>query len=83
MTLHRFPKPSLSAPEFARMLGCDVHLVRARIDAGTMPGSRQGRNYLIPREAAELFMKLGKVVSPEELAAPLRASDLVQRRKTA
>lgn len=79
MTLHRLPDPPLTAEEFARAIGKDAKSVRALIEAGMLPGYRAGRNFIVPREAFERFCRGEWVAQPK----PIRASDLVQRRKTA
>ncbi len=47
------PADAVGVPEAARILGTSPQAVRQRLAAGSLPGTREGRDWRIPRVALE------------------------------
>ena len=77
-TAHPADAEILNTDELARLLGCDKETAAKRIIAGDLPGSKFGRDWIIPRRA---LIERINVMAMEDAAA--RRAALEAERSTA
>lgn len=77
-TAHPADAEILNTDELARLLGCDKETAAKRIIAGDLPGSKFGRDWIIPRRA--LIERINEMAM-EDAAA--RRAALEDERRTA